>query len=276
MKKILLFVIPFLIAVPAVTALAYFLSNSSGKGALQVTSTPKSQVYLDGKLIGETPFCKCELPDMLRSGEYTIKLVPKENGYSNFEEKIKITKSVLTAVDRTFGKGATSHGSIITLTPLEDKESAQLLVLSSPDRADLLLDSSSKGTTPLLLKDITPSDHTLKLIKSGYNEKIVRIRTVSGYKLEAFVTLGINDEIIKSASPSATPTPQKQKVIILETPTGFLRVRESASLEGQEIGRVNPGETFEVENETKDWLEIKLTDGKTGWVSRQYAERGKP
>lgn len=273
MKKILLFVIPFLIAVPAVTGLAYFLSNSSGKGALQVTSTPKSQVYLDGKLIGETPFCKCELPDMLKNGEYAIKLVPKENGYSSFEEKIKITKSVLTAVDRTFGKGATSHSSIITLTPLEDKKSTQLLVLSSPNRADLLLDSSPKGTTPLLLKDLTVSDHTLKLIKSGYTEKIVRIRTVSGYKLEAFVTLGINDEIIKSASPTATLTPQKQKVTILETPTGFLRVRENASLEGQEIGRVNPGETFELESETKDWFEIKLADGKTGWVSRQYAKR---
>lgn len=273
MKKILLFVIPFLIAVPAVTALAYLLSNSSGKGALQVTSTPKSQVYLDGKLIGETPFCKCELPDMLKSAEYTIKLVPKENGYSSFEEKIKITKSVLTAVDRTFGKGATSHGSIITLTPLEDKKTTQLLVHTLPDKADLLLDSSPKGTTPLLLKDVTPSDHTLKLIKSGYNEKTVRIRTVSGYKLETSVTLGINDEIIKSASPSAAPTPQKQKVIILQTPTGFLRVREKASLNSQEIGRVNPGETFEVENETNDWLEIKLADGKTGWISHQYAEK---
>lgn len=276
MKKILLFVIPFLIAVPAVTGLAYFLSNSSGKGALQVTSTPKSQVYLDGKLIGETPFCKCELPDMLKSGEYAIKLVPKENGSSSFEEKIKITKSVLTAVDRTFGKGATSHGSIITLTPLEDEKTTQLLVHTFPDRADLLLDSSPKGTTALLLKDVTPSDHTLKLIKSGYSEKTVRIRTVLGYKLEAFVTLGINDEIIKSASPAATLTPQKQKVIILETPTGFLRVRESASLDSREIDRVNPGETFEVESETKDWFEIKLADGKTGWVSRQYAEEKKP
>lgn len=276
MKKILLFVIPFLIAVPAVTALAYFLSNSSGKGALQVTSTPKSQVYLDGKLIGETPFCKCELPDMLKSGEYTIKLVPKEGGYSAFEEKIKITKSVLTAVDRTFGKGATSHGSIITLAPLEDKKTAQLLVHTLPDKADLLLDSNPKGTTPLLLKDVTPSDHTLKLIRSGYNEKTVRIRTVSGYKLEAFVTLGINDEIIKSASPSATPALQKQKVIILETPTGFLRVRESASLDSREIGRVNPGETFAVESETKGWFEIKLADGKRGWISAQYAEKGQP
>lgn len=213
---------------------------------------------------------------MLKSGEYTIKLVPKENSYSPFEEKIKITKSVLTAVDRTFGKGATSFGSVITLTPLEDKTAMQLLVLSLPDRADTFLDSSPKGVTPLLIKRITESDHELKIGKSGYKEKTVRIRTVLGYKLEAYILLGINDEINESkkpASPSATPAPQKQKVIILKTPTGFLRVREKASLDSQEIGRVNPGETFEVENETKDWLEIKLADGKTGWVSRQYVEK---
>lgn len=273
MKKVLLFVIPFLIAVPAITALAYFLSNSSGKGALQVTSTPKSQVYLDGKSIGETPFCKCELPDMIKSGEYTIRLAPKEGGYSPFEEKIKIAKSVLTAVDRTFGKGAASHGSIITLTPMEDKKTAQILILSSPDKADLFLNSSLKGITPLLLKDVTPSDHTLKLTKSGYNEKIVRIRTVLGYKLEALISLGITDEIKSTASPSATPTLQKQKVIILQTPTGFLRVRESPSLDSQEIGRVNPEEAYELISETQGWLEIKLEDGRTGFISSQYARK---
>lgn len=276
MKKLLLFFIPFILAVVFIPIILFFISNSSGKGALQVTSTPKSQVYLDGKLIGETPFCKCELPQMLKSGEYTIKLVPKESGYSPFEEKIKITKSVLTAVDRTFGKGATSHGSVITLTPLEDKKTTQLLILSLPDKADAFLDSSPKGVTPLLIKEITESDHELMIRKSGYKEKTVRIRTVLGYKLEAFVLLGVNDEINnfrKQASPSATPAPQKQKAIILQTPTGFLRVREKASLDSREIGRVNPGEAFEVENETKDWLEIKLADGKTGWVSRQYVEK---
>ncbi|MDP3726956.1 MAG: SH3 domain-containing protein [bacterium] len=275
MKKLLLFFIPFLLALIFIPAILFFISISSGKGALQVTSIPKSHVYLNGKLLGETPFCKCELPQMIKSGEYTIRLVPKEGNFSPFEEKIKITKSVLTAVDRIFGKGATSHGSVITLTPMEDKKAMQLLVLSLPDRAATFLDSSPKGVTPLLIKKITESDHELTIRKSGYKEKTVRIRTVLGYKLEAFVLLGVNDEINdfkKPASPSATPAPQKQKVIILQTPTGFLRVRENASLDSREIGRVNPGETFEVENETKDWLEIKLADGKTGWISTQYAE----
>lgn len=278
MKKILPFVISFLIVVPAVTGLAYFLSNSSGKGALQVTSTPKSQVYLDGKLIGETPFCKCELPDMLKNGEYTIKLVPKEGGYSPFEEKIKITKSVLTAVDRTFGKGATSHGSVITLTPLEDKKTTQLLVLSLPDKADAFLDSSPKGVTPLLIKKITESDHELMLKKSGYKEKAVRIRTVSGYKLEALVFLGVSESLTNvSTVPTASPTatPKVVKITILQTPTtdNHLNVRESPSLSGKIISQVFTGETFDFMSEQNDWLEIKLTDGKTGWVSRQYAEK---
>ncbi|MBU3978106.1 SH3 domain-containing protein, partial [Patescibacteria group bacterium] len=36
---------------------------------------------------------------------------------------------------------------------------------------------------------------------------------------------------------------------------------------------VNPGDTFLLIGEQTGWLEIKLPDGRTGWVSNQYAKK---
>jgi N-acetylmuramoyl-L-alanine amidase len=63
------------------------------------------------------------------------------------------------------------------------------------------------------------------------------------------------------------------KVLILQTPTGFLRVRDQASLNGTEMGQVKPGETYQLLDERTDWFQIKLTNGQSGWISSQYAQK---
>ena len=284
MQKLFPIFVPFLMLVIVVSGLYFFILKDKGKGALQITSTPKSAVYIDRKLIGQTPFCKCDVSDMLPSGEYAIRLVPlvsdevtQEAGLSPFEQKIKINKSVLTVVDRTFGKGASSEGSIITLTPTNEKKSSQILLLSMPEKAETLLDSKSVGATPLFLQNITSSDHELQFKKDEYNQKTLRIKTVSGYKLEAIVFLGVSGETqVKAtplATPSATPTNTPSMVTILETPTGYLNVRSGNSVTASKITVVYPGNTFEFVSEKDGWFEVKLEDGKTGWIISDYAER---
>ncbi|MCL4418915.1 SH3 domain-containing protein [Patescibacteria group bacterium] len=276
MKKILLYLIPFLIAIIAFSALVYLLNQKSGKGALQVTSTPQSKVYLDGKFIGTTSLCKCEASNMLQVGDYTIQLIPVEGDSSPFQEKITINKSTLTVVDKTFGAGGTSQSSIISLSPLADKKRIELLVISFPEKANVFLDNNPVGITPLRLKDITESDHDLKLTKDGYIDKLVKIRTTQGFQLKSVVFLGVNPNVASAsgqASATSSATPAVSEVIILDTPTGFLRVRESNSLGSSEIDKVNPGDTFDLVSEKEDWFEIKLKNGKTGWVSTQYAKK---
>lgn len=284
MKKLLLFLLPLILAV-AVFSLVVFLNlRSSAKGALQVTSKPKSQVFLNGKIIGQTPLCKCDSSEMLEEGDYTIRLVPLEGSNSPFSEKIKISKGVLTVVDRTFGKDATSEGSIISLSPLGDSKSLELLIISFPDNAQVYIDSNLSGNTPLLQKNLTESDHEIKLSKEGYRGKSIKIRTVLGYRLTVLAFLGVDLEAL-TASPSSnlqspeakTSTPSgsllKNKVIILQTPTGFLRVRKDNNLNSAELSRVYPNENFDLLEETTGWFKIKLSDGKTGWVSSQYAQK---
>lgn len=278
MRKILIIVFLVCLAIFLVISIQFFILRTAGRGALQVTSAPKSAVYLDGKLIGQTPLCKCQAQDMIQSGDYAIRLVPIDTLNSQllpFEKKISIQKSILTVVDRTFGGGAGSEGSIITLHSLQDARSVELLILSFPDQADVFLDNSPSGMTPLLLKNVTSSDHEVKLVKSGYKDKAVRIKTTPGYQLESLIFLGINPEtdIKPTASPSANPTPQKQKVLILQTPTGFLRVRSASTISASEIARVNPGESYELLDEKEGWFQIKLENGTSGWISASYARK---
>lgn len=281
-KKILLiFIASFLLALILFLAVQFYLSLTAQKGALQVTSSPESKVYLGDKYIGQTPLCKCDSGDMITAGEYTIRLVPVDSALKEFQEKITISQAVLTVVDRKFGKNALSEGSIISLSPLTDKKKTELLVVSFPQGAEVALDDNALGSTPLLSKEPTASDHVLKVSKDGYNEKEVRINTPLGYKLTVSAYLSTNGAGEPSPSPTpaasedVTPTvsPAEQKVTILNTPTGFLRVRSGASTSGYEVGRVQPQQSFPLISETEGWYEIKLPDGTTGWVSSDYAEK---
>ncbi len=62
-------------------------------------------------------------------------------------------------------------------------------------------------------------------------------------------------------------------MIILDTPTGFLRVRENNSVGSAEVARVTPGDSYELLEEQDSWFKIKLDAGSSGWISSQYAEK---
>ena len=82
----------------------------------------------------------------------------------------------------------------------------------------------------------------------------------------------------QESSPTTIPTPEptssyERKVEILQTDTGFLRVRENPSTLGKEIRQVRPGESYsllDIDGKT-GWFKIELEDGTVGWISNQYA-----
>ena len=275
MKKFFYVLAPVILVVLIFAAVLLFLSQNKGKGALQVTSTPIAKVYVNGKLLGQTPLCACELKDMLTVGRYSLRLVPTQGSFSPFEQTITIVPKVLTVVDKSFAQQGLGSGSIINLSPLSGAKDTQISVVSFPDATQVFLDDNLEGQAPILLKNITESDHELKLAKEGYKDKIVRIKTTPGYKLEALVFLGINPDVVAAttSTASASASLPVAKVIILQTPTGFLRVRDQASLNGSEIGQVKPGETYQLLDERTDWFQIKLTNGQSGWISSQYAQK---
>lgn len=276
MKKLVLFLTPLLILTILFLLIILVVNRESGKGALQVTSVPESQIFLEGKFVGKTPLCLCELPQLMEAKDYSIKLVPTKSGLKSYEQKITIYHGVLTVVDRTFDEEAAgSSGSIITLSPVDDDEASELLVVSFPNKAQVILDSNPAGSTPLLLKDITSSDHEIKVLKDGYKEKIIKVKAIEGKRLEIAMNLGIKmdlnaDAKEEQASLSAATKPQ---VAIIDTPTGFLRVRKESSVGAQQIGTLNPGDKVDLISESNGWYEVLLSDGQTGWISSAYATK---
>lgn len=277
MRRLVAFLAPLLITALIFFSILFFLDKKPGKGALQVKSVPKSQVYLDNKLIGTTDFCACDVEHMLNVGDYTIRLVPLDENFKPFEQKITIYRGTLTAIDRAFVDNVSSEGSIVSLISIDDKKDAQILIVSLPDKASVFLDSNPVGFTPLLLKQISESDHDLRITRDGYKDKSIPIKTALGYELNALIFLGVKSDLTASSSasvPTATPSAVAvTNVLILNTPTGFLRVRESNSLASNEITQVKPGESYELIEEKDNWFKIRLKDGESGWISSSYAAK---
>ena len=289
MKKTLSFFLPpILIATAIFFAFQYFVLRPSEKGALQVTASPESAVYLNGRYIGQTPLCKCpntgasgkqSTRDLLQAGDYTIKLVPTDKSFPTYTDSITIRKSLLTVVDRKFAEGARSEGSVISLIPMSDKRKSELLVVTIPDKTEIFLDDAPAGTSPLVVRDMTAAKHDLRLRREGYSDKVIPLLSTNGYRLSVTAYLGVDEENVAIPTPSAspsgkpTPTPSIQQVTVLSTPTGFLRVRDDASIGAPEIARVTPGDKLPLVDELEGWYKIHLPSGKEGWISSQYATK---
>ena len=92
--------------------------------------------------------------------------------------------------------------------------------------------------------------------------------------------MGVNADlsVLQTASSAGLPiATSSASILILNTPTGFLRVRENNSINSSEIAKVMPGESYELISEKEGWFEIKLSspagEGKIGWVSSLYAAK---
>ncbi len=284
-KAVIVLFLSLLITAAIFFAMQFFFGQGNSTGELQITSQPISKVYLNNKYIGNTPICRCESSkngNVLSVGSYTISLIPTQGNSAPFAEHISIGKGVLTVLDYTFGPPGQSSGSVLELNPADNSNSSSLLVTSFPSSANVQLDDNSIGNTPLSYNNPTASDHKLVVQKKGYADKTLHINTPGGYVLQATIYLAASNQPV-SASNSATvnasssaqlsPSPIVAKVTILDTPTGFLRVRADATLNSAEVEQVKPGDSLYLLDEKNGWYEVKLPDNKIGWVSTQYAQK---
>jgi hypothetical protein len=265
----------FLLAKFAATILA-----PRGKGALQVTSNLKAQVTLNGNPVGTTPVI-LDQEKTIDTGIYDLKIVPEDKAIPPYSAKINVNPGVLTAVDRTFLPGGLASAYILTLEKASSAD-PQIFIATVPDAALVSIDGESKDVTPYN-QTLPASEHEIEIAKVGFTKKTVRVRAVENYKLVLNVILGAEVQgldatlpLQTTAAPSASPTPSPEplnSITILNTPVGFLRVRENPSTSANEIGRVNPGEKYEFVEENPSWVQIKLKDGTLGWVSKTYTQK---
>ncbi len=254
------------------------LQPPQAKLEIAQTNVP-AQVFIDGQQVSQTtPYEEYRKP-----GQITLRLVPisSDKPLAIWETRVTLAEGVSTVVRREFGQtDAESQGEILSFEKIGGKK-AELAVVSIPDAAQVQFDGDIRGYTPLPIANAAPDDHTLTVSHPGYiTREIEGIRPEPGYRLTAIVYLAEDPAERAKKEAEATASAQEEKIAsseveILETGTGFLRVRAEPSKAGTEVARVTPGNKypFVEESESGEWFKIEYEKGKTGWVSAEFAKK---
>lgn len=272
------------------------LNPFAKKAGVQVTASPDANITIDGKPVGKTPY----YIENAKPGMTTIQMTAIDSGQV-WETKVNLISGTLTTVHREFGLTPDkSHSYTLYFEKLSNKDTSSVNVISMPPNATVSIDGKPQGFTPLSV-DIPAGPHVFSFTSPGFQDKIVNAATQNGYRLNLNLTMATMEIVptpLPTASPSATPsistTPTKTPtnaitplpkqsspsaalskpyVEILDTPTGWLKVRESATINSAELAKINPGDMFPYrESSPSGWFNIQYATGKWGFISSQYAK----
>lgn len=276
--KVVRIVLISLVSLLAVISAIFFLLGyyKEKPGGVSINTSPASNVYINGNLAGKTPY-----KNSYQAGEITLKLVPAsvDTILIAYETKITLVPGIETIVRREFGNTEdTSSGDVISFDKIGSKE-VGLIVISTPENAQVSLDGLPQGFAPYKTSGISPAQHQITVKAPGYADRVITARTLEGFRLSLYAKLAK----VSEPQPTATPAPiVKTYVQILSTPTGFLRVRSGPGTTGTEIAQVKPGDEYPFldEDVATGWVKIQyeapaagLPNGITGWVSGQYVKK---
>lgn len=244
------------------------------KSALEVYSSPEAKIYIDGKEKGETPY----KDNTISPGNIEVKLVV---GGKNVVKKIALKNGLTTVIDWKFDSNGDDGGYVLSMENTGGPKCG-LLVNSIPSQSTIAVENEIIGFTPKRIDNLGEGEKHVAISFPGYQSTNLFLKTTNGYNLIVETKLvkdnpiipPIEEEVVPIATESATEsTITKQMVLIKQTETGWLNVRESNSGQSKEISKVNPGEKYEMIEEENGWIKIKLNDGKIGWISAKYAEK---
>ncbi|QQG41928.1 MAG: PEGA domain-containing protein [Candidatus Woesebacteria bacterium] len=273
-------VIATLVAISFLTVAIFFLIGflKPKQAGIKIETLPSATIYLNGVIVGKTPF-----EGVYKPGETLIKLVPDGDGkLLPFETKVKLLPGIKTLIRREFGTTEDlSSGDIISFDNISSKDTS-LIAISIPENAQISLDGVPRGFTPYKTSAISPAEHQITIKAPGYNDRVMKLKTLVGYRLTIFVKLAKSSQNETLENPKNTLEPAVKKYVeILKTPTGFLRVRTQPGTKGEEIAEVKPGQRFlylETDPNTA-WNKIQyqeprpgLPNGITGWVSGEFSK----
>jgi len=253
-----------------------WLSPSSAGTKLLVISKPAAEVFSEGESLGSAPLSKEVSP-----GEYNIEI--KKEGYFSRTLKVAVKEgyqlniSVSLSLDPFAAEEVeiNAGGEKITVT---DLSTAEPLLL-----ADYAL--WAKGAGFWAERDEEKAyDYFLTAEGKLYDPSGSEVSLASLSEQTEAITLGYLGESGQGLSSTASstlnelqealfPTPKPvAKVLILETGTGWLRVRSGPGISHSEIGKATVGKKYEYLGKQGSWFKIKF-EGKEGWVSDQFSEK---
>lgn len=267
MKKILIWL---LILLSVMALVIRFSSNAAEvvfgikpKSGITIQSTPaEANVFIDGTEVGKTPYEEKEL----ETKEILIRI---EKDEAIWQGKIGLVAGTITVINRDLSKDIPSGaGEVLTL-----KRGKGITIISNPADVNIEINGKTFGKTPQTL-DIASGKQTILLTHANYLNRSIKANLPEGFNLTVVSDLGLSEaDLTTISTPVITQTPE---VVVKSTPTGFLRVRDKAALNGKEIAQVKPGDILILLEELGSWDRVRLSDSTEGFVSSSYVEKIKP
>lgn len=261
------------LAAAGLFAIGYFKPKPGG---IFVISTPTSSVYINGQMVGKTPY-----EAMFDAGTISLGLVPDSTDVQivPYEAKVTLVSGVKTVVRRELGKTEEASSGDIVAFEKEGGKTTSLVIVSEPDNSQVLLNGTPRGFTPFKSSSLSAGEHQVTIKSPGFVDRTLTVNTITGYKLTIMAKLA---KVPDEPRVEAAATEIKTFIEILDTPTGFLRVRSEPGAAGREIHQVKPGEKylFLEEDAATGWFKIQieepktgLPEGRMGWVSNEYSRK---
>jgi len=281
-KKLFFFFILIVIFGVFVFIRFFYLNKKEETGILKIISSPNTSIFINNVATGRTPF-----EDRFPADKYIIKLIPEGTATdtASWSGKVSVYKNALTYISRDLGSSdISSSGEIFTIIKMEhpptNAQFGEIYVETEPQGSIVHLDNDEKGVSPAIMKDIPKGDHELSISMPGFFSRTRKINIVAGHKVNAYIKLSIDEsqkklqeeKKEKEATDSAELN-EKEVVIIKNTPSGWLRVREEPKITASESAQVNEDEKYDILEEKDGWYKIEYDqeNEKQGWISGEYA-----
>lgn len=125
-------------------------------------------------------------------------------------------------------------------------------------------------------ENIVPKTNDNKAIKIAYfgnNEDLSEKALEMVNVLAGNIDLITNAEKTDSTSITTKTVVTGAKIKVIETGTGWLRVRAGAGLGFDEVAKLDVGKEYKLLEDKGDWVQVQVDDKVTGWVSSTYVEK---
>ena len=177
-------------------------AETSINGSIAITSVPmNASIYLDGNVTG---FRTDATLVNVSPGEHTIKLVLP--GYRNATENVTVEKDDAAEVEFNLILETTSDGD--GSSDAETSINGSIAITSVPMNASIYLDGNVTGfRTDATLVNVSPGEHTIKLVLPGYRNATRTVTVDEGGHVALDLILSrVGDEVEANAISHNEPT----------------------------------------------------------------------
>jgi len=285
------------------------------QAALQVNSTPSASVYLNGNHVGQTPYFDDKIKpgeytvrilvenDPTKDWQTKVNLQPQiitvinrlfgatADDSANYQLQLEalpnkdaIELSVITIPNNVIVKLDNQPEGFSPLSIKDVTEGDHAITLTAPGYQEMNIQAQTKKGYKLVVSaTLAKAPEALANDTSASSSAALTATPTPTGKL-----ISPTPKVTGKATPTPTKKPTSSStasssaildrpyVVIKDTPTGWLKVRQEGNSTATEITKVNPGEKYTyLEANDSGWYKITLTNGDEGWISSKYAELNK-